>query len=182
MTRTLSPLSKARAAAELAFQQDPSDANLKALQAAGKAEMDEYLAGFDARHSASEEAPEAVQETETEEIQELVTETETKEIAQVNQAEEVIKQAETNRPFAPWFRALLEQNLTLEDTEWFEEEAYKGSISYEYSMTDGWYAPEPKDKWLLIFRQDALNGLYWGNDSRNKLAPYAVSYALQMKG
>lgn len=172
MTRTLSPLSKARAAAELAFQQDPSDTNLKALQAAGNAEMDEYLAGFDARHSASEEAPEAVQEIEIE----------TKEITSIDQVEEVIKQAETHRPFAPWFRALLEQNLTLEDTEWFEEEAYRGSISYEYSMTDGWYAPEPKERWLYTFRKGAIGALYWGNDRRNSLAPYAVSYVLQMKG
>ncbi|MFI2301982.1 hypothetical protein ACH5AL_24515 [Actinacidiphila glaucinigra] len=52
MTRTTSPASLARQAAETAYRANPNPATLAALRAAGQAEMDEYLAGFDARRAA----------------------------------------------------------------------------------------------------------------------------------
>ncbi|MEU0181448.1 hypothetical protein ABZ312_09690 [Streptomyces sp. NPDC006207] len=53
MTRTQTPATTARQAAEAAYRANPTPANLAALQVAGKAEMDEYLAAFDARHAAT---------------------------------------------------------------------------------------------------------------------------------
>src|SRR5262245_51620178 len=35
-----------------------------------------------------------------------------------------------------------------------EQHAYRGHISYELSMTDGHYAPEPFERWVTFFRQD----------------------------
>ena len=45
-------LTATRAAAEAAFAVDATDENLAVLAAASEAEMDAYLAGFDARHAA----------------------------------------------------------------------------------------------------------------------------------
>lgn len=55
-------LTATRQAAEAAFAADPSDANLKALQVAGKAEMDAYLVDFDARQAARQEATETAEQ------------------------------------------------------------------------------------------------------------------------
>lgn len=51
MTVIFEHASAIRRRAETVFEQDPSDANLRALQDAGAQEMDIYLAGFDARHN-----------------------------------------------------------------------------------------------------------------------------------
>ncbi|MYX38996.1 MULTISPECIES: hypothetical protein [unclassified Streptomyces] len=56
MPHTPSPATIARQAAEAAYRANPNPATLADLRAAGQAEMDEYLAGFDARHAADVEA------------------------------------------------------------------------------------------------------------------------------
>lgn len=40
------------------------------------------------------------------------------------------------------------------DPDEFERAAYSGHISYQVSMTDGHYAPEPFERWVHLFRQD----------------------------
>ncbi|MFF2612345.1 ParB/RepB/Spo0J family partition protein [Kitasatospora sp. NPDC058046] len=80
--------------------------------------------------------------------------------------------------FADWFKALLDQNRPLAMTpEEFEQRAHRGYISYELGGTDGHYAPEPLDAWVAGFRADPVGALYWGNDQRTELAPYANAYA-----
>ena len=37
--------------------------------------------------------------------------------------------------------------------EMFEQSMYSGHISYELSMTDGHYAPEPAETWIAEFRK-----------------------------
>lgn len=39
------------------------------------------------------------------------------------------------------------------DPDQFERHAYRGHISYQVSMTDGHYAPEPFEQWVTFFRQ-----------------------------
>lgn len=56
MPRTQTPATTARQAAEAAYRANPNPATLAVMRAAGEAEMDEYLAGFDARHAAEVEA------------------------------------------------------------------------------------------------------------------------------
>jgi hypothetical protein len=153
----MNTLSIARRDAEAAFTADPSAANLKALQAAGKAEMDAVLAAFDARNAAPVETEEA-------------TETAPVEAATPNW------DAVTTSRFAAWFVALMEERTECTDADTFERTAYRGHISYELSMTDGYYAPEPFDSWVIGFRSDPAGSLYFGNDQRHALAPQVISY------
>lgn len=85
--------------------------------------------------------------------------------------------APTPRPFADWFQALLDRDEICADYRAFERTAYSGYINYGISMTDGYYAPEDFDAWVIGFRKAPINSLYWGNDRRNDLAPQANSYA-----
>lgn len=80
-------------------------------------------------------------------------------------------------PYSRWFQDLLDQDQVCEDREGFEIQAHQGYISYGISMTDGHYAPEDFDAWVIGFRKDPIPSLYYGNDSRNELAPRANSYA-----
>lgn len=40
------------------------------------------------------------------------------------------------------------------DTATWERKMYTGYVSYNTSMTDGYYAPEAFDRWAIWFRQD----------------------------
>lgn len=84
--------------------------------------------------------------------------------------------APTPRPYADWFQALLDRNEICADYRAFERAAYSGHISYGISMTDGYYAPEDFDAWVIGFRKAPTGSLYWGNDRRNDLAPQVNSY------
>lgn len=46
----------------------------------------------------------------------------------------------------------------------FERAAYGGHISYNLSMTDGYYAPEPFEVWVKDFRKDPAGLLAKYND------------------
>lgn len=46
----------------------------------------------------------------------------------------------------------------------FERAAYGGHVSYNLSMTDGYYAPEPFEVWVKGFRQDPAGALAKYND------------------
>lgn len=153
----MNTLSTARRTAEEAFSADPSDANLKALQAAGKAEMDAVLAAFDARNA---------------EV--------TEEAAPVEPSVQVVAWPAAPA-FAAWFVALLDQNLECTDTDAFERKAYRGHISYSLSMTDGYYAPEDFDRWVGGFRIDPAGALYYGNDSRSEMAPMVNDYQAKFR-
>ncbi len=96
--------------------------------------------------------------------------------APVEVVKEVAQQPLPSQPYAPWFQALLDQNLPLTSVEEFEEAAYRGHVSYELGGTDGYYAPEPKEAWVKSFRTHPASALYWGNDSRTELAPYVNDY------
>ncbi|MEU7092994.1 ParB/RepB/Spo0J family partition protein [Kitasatospora aureofaciens] len=87
--------------------------------------------------------------------------------------------AMTDAPrYADWFQALLDENRPLDmSLEEFESSAYSGHVSYELGGTDGHYAPEPLEAWVLTFRRRPVGALYWGNDRRTELAPYANAYA-----
>jgi hypothetical protein len=82
--------------------------------------------------------------------------------------------------FVAWFVALVDQNLECTDTEAFERTAYRGHIGYNLSMTDGYYAPEDFDRWVIGFRIDPAGALYYGNDARHALAPTVRSYTAQL--
>lgn len=147
----MNTLTTARQAAEAAFTADPTSANLKALQAAGKAEMNQVVEQFDSRQASVTPAatPAAVVWPEA-------------------------------RNFAGWFVALMDQGIECTDTAEFEHAAYLGHISYSLSMTDGYYAPEALSRWVLGFRQDPAGALYIGNDARYALAPSVRSYTEQI--
>jgi hypothetical protein len=149
----MNTLSTARRTAEAAFTADPTDANLKALQAAGKAEMDMVVGEFDTRNA--DEAP-----------------------VEQNAAQTVVWPEARN--FAEWFVALMDRNLNCTNVSEFEHRAYLGHISYSLSMTDGYYAPESLGAWVLGFRQDPAGALYIGNDNRYELAPMVRSYTAQI--
>jgi hypothetical protein len=151
-------LTEIRQAAETAYQADPTTENLKALQAAGKAETDEYLARFDAREAAHRE----------------------KQAAKAAETEQATETEETPAPYAAWFVRLLDEKRECTDTEGFENIAYRGYVSYGLSMSDGYYAAEDFDQWVTVFRKDPVGQLYHGNESRNALAPQALSYAAQL--
>lgn len=82
-------------------------------------------------------------------------------------------------PAAPkyqtWFMNKLAENRAM-DSGTFERWAYRGYVSYELSMTDGHYAPEPFEAWVSQFRLDPIAELYRGNDNRNPLAVFAREY------
>lgn len=90
--------------------------------------------------------------------------------------------AEAPSAFAPWFQALLDQNLACADRKAFEAAAYYGHIAYNRSMTDGYYAPEDLEAWVIGFRKDPINALYWGNEARHTLAPMANDYLAGLAG
>lgn len=48
--------------------------------------------------------------------------------------------------------------------ETFERAAYRGHISYNLSMTDGYYAPEAFEVWVKDFREDPAGMLARYND------------------
>lgn len=143
-------LTTARQTAEAAFQADPSDANLKALQAAGKAEMDAYLADFDARHAATETAEEPVQEaTETVEI-------DSDSSTWSEERKEAYRQ-ETARMMARIGRSMDESNARMagpEDTRPYAKE-YSQYISDGIGDTDGWFSPLSYEAWVHFFAPQA---------------------------
>jgi hypothetical protein len=150
-----------RQAAEAAYQADRSTENLKALQAAGKVEMDEYLAGFDAREAKRTAASEERKAKE--------------------QATPAPAPAPAPAPvYATWFTALLNERKECTDVEAFERAAYQGYINYGLSMTDGYYVPQEFEAWVTGFRKDPVSDLYYGNDARHDLAPQAYSYTREM--
>lgn len=96
------------------------------------------------------------------------------------EAAPVAVSAENDR-FPAWFNALIAQNLPLAaaDVEAFERAAYGGHISYDLSMTDGYYAPQDFETWVYFFRKNPIS-IYSGNDARYKLTPQINAYiALQ---
>lgn len=84
--------------------------------------------------------------------------------------------------YAPWFQALLNQNESCTDLDAFEHTAYRGYIAYNLSMTDGHYAPEDFDAWVIGFRKAPIGQLYWGNDARHTLAPQVNAYITTRQG
>lgn len=113
-----------------------------------------WLAGFDARYPSS---PAPIEITE-----ELIADTLPAPI-----------EAST---FAPWFTLLLDRDEVCTDRDAFERASYKGHLAYSLSMTDGYFAPESFDDWVIGFRKDPIGQLYWGNDARHALAPQVNSY------
>ena len=146
----MNTLTATRQDAEAAFTTDPTPANLKALQAAGKAEMDMVVGEFDARQAPVEQ----------------------------DAAQTVVWPEARN--FAAWFVTLMDRNTKCTNVGEFEHRAYLGYISYGLSMTDGHYAPESLGAWVVGFRIDPAGALYHGNDNRYELAPAVRSYTAQI--
>lgn len=78
--------------------------------------------------------------------------------------------------FPAWFQGLLALARPMPDPDAFEATAYRGHLNYEIGGTDGYYAPEPIEAWVIGFRQAPISSLYRGNDLRNELAPQALAY------
>lgn len=114
------------------------------------------------------------------EIFELIDSVKTREIV----ADLVPAKAETQTlvegDYPDWFTTLLfqEQRMSLKK---FEEQAYRGYVSHGLSMTDGHFAPKTLQSWLQMFRKDVVGQLYYGNDNRHELAPYALEYERSMR-
>ncbi|MCX4554160.1 hypothetical protein [Streptomyces sp. NBC_01500] len=143
-----------RQSAEAAYYAHSTPENLAALQVAGEAEMNEYLAGFDARNADDKVTEELITDS-TPELQSC---------------------PEAKADFAGWFKTLIDQNATCTDFNAFERDAYRGHISYGLSMTDGRYAPQDFDAWVIGFRKDPVGSLYQENDARHQLAAQVNSY------
>lgn len=111
--------------------------------------MDAYLEGFDARH-----ANDTYTSTPAPEVDDTLT-----------------------ADYADWFIALLDRNEVCTDRIAFEHAAHRGYIAHGLSMTNGHFAPEEFDAWVIGFRKAPISELYYGNDARHNLAPQANSYA-----
>lgn len=126
-TRTLAPLSATRASAEAAFEAHATDTNLRALQAAGKAEMDAYLAEAEARAATPRKA--------------LHTTTPTAPI---------VYRKPSARAKAAMLFDMTPAEPTIIDRTPERNAAYLQYISDGLADTDGYYAPLTFDAWAAI--------------------------------
>jgi hypothetical protein len=128
----------ARQAAEAAYAADSTHANLKALQAAGKAEMDAVVSAFDARNTAPEPA----------------VETGPGAFARTPRVDVEIVPAKTTRrqrrdaEFAE-MRARMEARPTITVTPEMEA-AYRQYVSDGLGDTDGYFAPIDRQSFFRI--------------------------------
>lgn len=63
----------------------------------------------------------------------------------------------------------------------FERAAYSGHTSYEYSMTDGYYAPEKFESWVKSFRKHPAEHLATRNDAADEVKAALPKYLEALK-
>lgn len=152
----MNALTAARQAAEAAYDADPTHTNLKALQAAGKAEMDAVVTAFDARNTAPEPSvetgPGAFARTPRVEI-EIVAETPRKALHNTIPVAPLVYRTRLHRRHAEDMyeaQVRMDQRPAIVVTPEMEA-AYSKYIDEGMSATDGYYAPISRDAFFRLY-------------------------------